>query len=69
MVANFGDAFTSVPMSKRGPGSRFMDAFESAKRNFDNSTARRKIKIWPIVMDVADSTYYDKDEATVYLTG
>lgn len=69
MIRKFGDAFTSVKVAKRGPGSKFMDAFESAKRNFENPNNRRKIKIWPIVMNVPDSPAYDRDEAAVYLTG
>lgn len=69
MIMKFGNAFTSVPFNKRCPGSRFMDAFESAKRNFDDPHDRRKIKIWPLVMNADDSSHYDNAEATVLLTG
>lgn len=64
----FGHNYTSVPMSKRGPGSRFRTSFESVKRNFSGLENKRIFEIGPIDMDVSDSIHYDDDEGAVRLS-
>jgi hypothetical protein len=68
MTQNFGDAFTSVPRNRRGPGSSFMNAFETAKKNFGSpDAASPAIEIGPIRMNAPDSDCYDRDERMVLL--
>lgn len=67
MTLKFGAAFTSLDLKKRGPGSLFMQAFESAKRHFGH---RDSSHIWyeiePLDMELeAPSVNYDEDEQCV----
>ncbi|KAK2733112.1 hypothetical protein FQN57_002304 [Myotisia sp. PD_48] len=68
MTETFGDDFTSVPMRLRGPGSRFMNSFESAKRNFGGSNDDRGVEVGPIRMDAGASVHYDDDDLVVKLS-
>lgn len=68
MKRNFGDAYTKLPMNKRGPGSHFMGSFESAKRNFGSEDDDRDFEIAPIQMELPWSPIYDDDEMTVKLS-
>jgi len=68
MTQQFGTAYTSLPITKRGPGSRFMEAFESAKRNFGWAAAGKPMEIGPIAMELGHSRFYDDDEQTVKLS-
>ena len=67
MVNTFGRAFTNVPVKDRGPGSRFMDCFESCKKKFDSTEGQQSFEIWPIRMSV-QSPKYEEDEGSVVLT-
>ncbi|CAM1501732.1 Fc.00g037160.m01.CDS01 [Cosmosporella sp. VM-42] len=67
MTKRFGSAYNSVPRNSRGPGSKFMHAFESAKRNFDGSD--EVFEIYPINMTAPASDEYDKPQGTVMLSG
>ncbi|EZF96900.1 hypothetical protein H113_03002 [Trichophyton rubrum MR1459] len=68
MQETFGEEYTSVPMRLRGPGSRFMNSFESAKRNFGGPNDDRGVEVGPIRMDVGPSVHYDDDELVVKLS-
>jgi hypothetical protein len=68
MTKQFGTAYTSLPITKRGPGSKFMEAFESAKRNFGWAPDDKPMEIGPIAMKLRHSLYYDDDEQTVKLS-
>lgn len=67
MEKKFGAAYTSLDVKKRGPGSLFMQSFESQKRNFgDKDDDRDTYEIGPISMDLeVDSIKYDEDDAVV----
>ncbi|RJE22726.1 hypothetical protein PHISCL_04942 [Aspergillus sclerotialis] len=69
MTETFGDAYESVPFERRGPGSRFMESFNSAKRNFTGKTqSSNTIEVGPLTMKVDSSEHYDEDERAVLLT-
>ena len=68
MSKNFGSNYTSIDMKKRGPGSVFMDSFESAKRNFGSPDDDRPFEIGPIEMELPWSPIYDDDEQVVKLS-
>jgi len=68
MTKEFGTAYTSLPITKRGPGSKFMEAFESAKRNFGWVADGKSMEIGPIAMKLRHSLSYDDDEQTVKLS-
>jgi len=56
-------------MVRKGPGSRFMNAWESVKRSFVPQDDDRTYEIGPLKMDgVGDSAWYDEEEAMVKLT-
>ncbi|WAO91176.1 Actin-like ATPase domain-containing protein [Fusarium falciforme] len=65
MKRRFGDAYKSVPLGQKGPGSKFMTAFESAKRRFSGS--EDIFEIYPINLAVAQSELYDKSNMTILL--
>ncbi|KAE9364639.1 Hsp70 family protein-like protein [Stipitochalara longipes BDJ] len=63
----FGSVFENVPWALKGPGSDFMNAFESIKRNFGNKKSRR-VQELPIKLGIAKSRYYDEEERSVKLS-
>ncbi|KAK5076168.1 hypothetical protein LTS08_002678 [Lithohypha guttulata] len=67
MEAKFGEAYIALDAKKRGPGSLFMQSFESHKRNFgDRSDERDVFEIGPIQLDLdVASIKYDEDEQVV----
>ena len=67
MEKKFGTAYTSLSIKKRGPGSAFMQAFESQKRNFgDRDDDRDTYEIGPIAMNLdVESIKYDEDDNVV----
>ncbi|KAL1965072.1 hypothetical protein VTN77DRAFT_6132 [Rasamsonia byssochlamydoides] len=67
MIKTFGDAYLSLPVKRRGPGSRFMESFDSEKRNFRGANERRLIEVGPLNMDVPYSIHDDDDERMVKL--
>ncbi|KAK7514991.1 hypothetical protein IWZ03DRAFT_443731 [Phyllosticta citriasiana] len=69
MATTFGDAYTSLPAKRRGPGSTFTRSFEAAKRTFGStSVGRDDVEIDHINMHAPPSPNYDPDEATVIIS-
>jgi hypothetical protein len=68
MIQKFGNAYKLLPLKKRGLGSRFMEEFESAKRNFGTEGDERPFEIGPIDMELPYSPIYDDDEQLVKLS-
>jgi hypothetical protein len=68
MTTTFGKAYTKLDNRKRGPGSRFMDSFESAKRNFGWSSDDMPIEIGPIDMEIPNTSQYDDFDQLVKLS-
>ena len=65
----FGDAFDSLPLKKKGPGSNLMKAFEQVKRDFGYSKDSHTHEL-PLNMytEKADPEYFDDDERLVLLS-
>ncbi|KAK1066326.1 hypothetical protein LTR74_007213 [Friedmanniomyces endolithicus] len=69
MRKRFGRAFVAVEERRRGPGSRFMNAWETIKRSFGTHAGHEVYEIGPLVMrHLEDSEHYDADECMVLLT-
>ncbi|KAK1817503.1 hypothetical protein LTR12_008144 [Friedmanniomyces endolithicus] len=69
MRTKFGKKFGAVEERRRGPGSRFMNAWETVKRSFGTHAGHQVYEIGPLVMrHVEDSRHYDADECMVLLT-
>lgn len=70
MERNFGKAYTKLDIKKRGPGSLFMDDFESQKRNFGNRDDDRDVyEVGPIDMDWDDDPEkYDDGDSVVKIS-
>ena len=69
MVSTFGEAFTSIPHEKTGPGSKFMQEFECCKRDFGVSqdpTAEHEVTL--VMEGVENSDHYDVDENKIKFT-
>ncbi|KAF5965228.1 Hsp70 chaperone protein [Fusarium bulbicola] len=67
MVDRFGSAFSSLPYEKRGAGTKFMNQFESAKRDFGLSKRSRKYRL-DLRLQVPNSQWYDGDDNEVIIT-
>jgi len=68
MWHRFGEAFEQVELRRKGPGSRFMQAWERVKRSF-SVQAVHVMEIGPLNMrGVEASQYYDDDESMVMLS-
>jgi hypothetical protein len=68
MTDRFGEAYTSISGTQRGPGSKFMADFESVKKDFGargNDDFRDRIGL---KMDAPNSEYYDSAQRDVILT-
>ncbi|KAK4892651.1 hypothetical protein LTR27_008927 [Elasticomyces elasticus] len=69
MRQRFGSAFDEIEMRRKGPGSRFMNAWESVKRGFGANGDSLVKEIGPLIMKgVGSSQYYDDEEGMVRLT-
>jgi hypothetical protein len=69
MSDRFGSAWDDVEARRKGPGSNFMNRWESVKRQLGDSGDERVQEIGPVRMkNVPDSQYYDEEEAMVRLT-
>ena len=68
MSDRFGDAFDSLPMKRKGPGSEFMKNFEVIKRDFGNSDEERIFEL-PINMAVENPNpeHFDDEERMILL--
>ncbi|OBT74750.1 hypothetical protein VF21_06621 [Pseudogymnoascus sp. 05NY08] len=65
----FGAPFDTLPISKKGPGSRFMKSFESSKRDFGRDDDDDDIReLTDLKLDIPDSEFYDEEEQFVKLT-
>ncbi|RAH64719.1 Hsp70 family protein [Aspergillus aculeatinus CBS 121060] len=70
MSHRFGRAFDNLPTSVKGPGSKFMNAFENVKRDFGISSSF-SIEELPLNMTLTNGTpteYYDAEERLVKIT-
>lgn len=54
-------------MGQKGPGSRFMAAFEKIKRSFGLNNDKGIREVYPLKMGAPDLIYYDEEERTVKL--
>lgn len=69
MRQRFGSAFDEIEMRRKGPGSRFMNAWESVKRGFGAQGDSMVKEIGPLNMKgVESSQFYDDEEGMVRLT-
>lgn len=68
MSERFGVMFDAVPLSQKGPGSRFMREFEKVKRSFGANEDMSTREISPLTMKIEDSEYYDLEERAVLLS-
>lgn len=73
MAKRFGTAFTSLSMSRIGPGSRFMEGFEVPKRDFRGNDPDEiftiHLKMPGLDQDNAEmATFYDFELDDVLLT-
>lgn len=68
MSERFGDAFDTLPMKRKGPGSEFMKKFEVVKRDFGNSDEERFFEL-PINMPIEDPNpaHFDDEERLVII--
>lgn len=67
MTDRFGEAYTSISETHRGPGSKFMAEFESAKKDFGAGGNDFEDRV-ALTMDSPKSEYYDSDDRSVILT-
>ena len=71
LTERYGDAFQSLPISKRGPGSRFMSDFEAAKKDF-GSAGPRTTSLRLIMKDIKAGDWncvqYDPEDGEVEFT-
>ncbi|KAL4919680.1 hypothetical protein BDW62DRAFT_199691 [Aspergillus aurantiobrunneus] len=69
MSRRFGDAFDSLPMKRKSPGSEFMRKFEIIKRDFGHSDEETTFEL-PLNMTVSDPDpeYFDEEERLVFIS-
>lgn len=69
MSDRFGSAFDDLPLKRKGPGSVFMNHFESLKKDFgvDLDETVHELTLNLQSSDV-DTRYYDADDDAVLLT-
>jgi len=68
MSKRFGNSFDKLAPARRGPGSRFMQSFESVKRDFGATSDDRMKEIGPLKLNSSNSYHYDEDEGMVKLS-
>lgn len=70
MSSEFGRAFDNdVKFEKKGPGSKFMKEFESAKRDFGRSCDHdQEFECSLHIPGARDSQYYEADESLVKIS-
>ncbi|KAF7862563.1 hypothetical protein EAF04_007436 [Stromatinia cepivora] len=65
----FGDAFDAIPPTRKGPGSKFMNAWEWLKKDFGNDMENPSmLELGPLYLNLPNSHLYDNDENVVYLS-
>ena len=71
LTRRYGKSFTSLPISRRGPGSRLMRDFESSKKDF-GSAGPRNVRLRLIMRDIAEGDWncvqYDPEEGEIEIT-
>ncbi|KAF8848716.1 Hsp70 family protein-like protein [Acephala macrosclerotiorum] len=67
MSEKFGAAFDNVSAAKKGPGSGFMEDFETIKSDFKDSIRDDVVEL-TLKMDLEESESYDPDDGTIKLT-
>ena len=70
MSKKFGRSFDNdVKFEKKGPGSKFMREFESAKRDFGHSSDQdQEFECSLHIPGARESQYYDADESLVKIS-
>ncbi len=71
MRRRFGEAFSSLPSAKKGPGSKFMREFEGIKKDFSESnfeTHSISLRMPNLDRDTVDSSVYDYDQEEIKLS-
>jgi hypothetical protein len=68
MSQRFGRSFDILSPAKRGPGSRFMQSFETVKRDFGARKDDRLHEIGPLRLKSDNWYHYDEDEGMVKLS-
>jgi hypothetical protein len=73
MRLKFDYHYSDLPQQYRGPGSKFMRCFETAKRNYRGPGDTRRIEIEPIRMpnipQYHAKSYYDRQNLAVLMSG
>ncbi|KAK6611329.1 hsp70 protein-like protein [Botrytis cinerea] len=65
----FGDAFESIPYSRKGPGSALMDNWELLKKRFGgNIEDSGTFELGPLYLDLPSSHHYDRVENLIFLS-
>jgi hypothetical protein len=67
LETTFGQAFISVPIFERGPGSKFAAEFEALKQEFEQDMARSYFLGLP--MSLQGNDYYLETEELIKLDG
>ncbi|GIZ48282.1 hypothetical protein CKM354_001135000 [Cercospora kikuchii] len=69
MSKRFGDAWDSIGVHRKGPGSNFMNKWEIVKRQFGDVGDDRTHTLGPLnLKGVTESKWYDEEEGMVRLT-
>ena len=71
MGERYGDAFQNLPMSKIGPGSKFMEQFETVKRDFTDDDMDAEFELHLKLNELAESDEvegYDFDTDEIKIT-
>lgn len=69
MSKRFGAAWDDIPIHRKGPGSNFMNRWETVKRQFGEEGDDRTQELGPInLKNIPDSQWYDEEEGMVKLT-
>jgi hypothetical protein len=69
MSTRFGDAWNSIAIQRKGPGSHFMNRWEIVKRQLGDPGDDRTYTLGPLnLKGVPESKWYDEEEGMVRLT-
>ena len=72
MRDRYGKAFSSLPATKIGPGSKFMEDFETIKRDFDDNDPTQTFQVHLKMRDLRrqdqNVVQYDFEEDEIMLT-
>ena len=68
MTQRYGNSFSSLPIQKIGPASKFMEDFETIKRDFDGNDSNQTFAIHLKMRDLDRSVAqyeFEEDEITM----